>query len=135
MEKRKNNYLIGQQQSSLDYLKGRSLITNSTLSFPALIHTFPSELPPSHPNATAWHVYFRRGNSIKSIYRLYSCSLPGTFSNGTLGTGFCESCRPDSRPGWRERETERETKKKFNVAFYFERRFSACYPPRRPISR
>lgn len=60
------------------------------------------------PKCTAQRVYCRRGNSIKAIYRLYSCSLPDTFSNGTLGTGFCESCRPDSRPA--RGETDRKNK-------------------------
>lgn len=52
--------------------------------------------------------------SIKSIYRLYSCSLPGTFSSGTLGTGSCESCPPDSHPAWTHRERKNLKKKKKN---------------------
>lgn len=49
-----------------------------------------------------------RDTLIKPIYRLYSCSLPGTFSNGTLGTGFCEFCRPDNHPGKTDGQTDTE---------------------------
>lgn len=123
----------------MDYWKAGILSIRSFLLFlPSLPLVHPScplltQMPPRG-------VFIAEAVSIKSIYRLYSCSLPGTFSNGTLGTGSCESCRPDSHPAWTHTHTHTEKKELncFNLLVYFtrlERQFSACYPAGRSVSR
>lgn len=84
----------------------------------ALIDTFSSELP-SLTQMPPRGVFIAEAVSDKRIYRLYSCSLPDTFSNGTLGTGFCGSCRPDSHPAWRQRETKKKRGEKKSLTFWW----------------
>jgi len=79
-------------------------------------------------------------NSITPIYRLYSCSLLDTFSNGTLGTGFCEFCLRDSHPEIeRERERERGGGEgdihQLNFSHLAQPKVSCYYLPGRPIWR
>lgn len=101
---------------SLDRFSERQVSYQFEVFFFALINTFSSALP-RLTQMKPRGVFIAEAVSIKSIYRLYSCSLPDTFSNGTLGTGFCESCRPDSHPALRQRDEKKKKKKKKVATF------------------
>lgn len=104
--KEKNNELLPALTGGINKISfktsGEQVIINF---FSALINRFYTLFfsPESNAVLLYWRFFAQSDNSIKLVYRLYSCSLPDTFSNDKLGTGFCEFCLRDNHPVQREK--------------------------------